>query len=115
MNVKRAETIVLTKDLAGMRDFYRDKLGLELVMDNGHVAAFRNGIAMHPRNQRHTKTSDVPNNVDIALWVDDIQSAAAELRSRGVRFTTEPFEEGTIWLAMVTDPEGNDILLMQRK
>ena len=115
MNVKRAETIILTKDLAVMRDFYRDKLGLEVLRDDGHVVAFRGGIGMHPRNERHSKPANAPNNVDIALWVDDIHTASKELRGRGVKFTTEPFEEGPIWLSMVTDPEGNDVLIMQRK
>ena len=115
MDVRRTEPIILTHDLSAMRDFYSQKLGLEVVSDNGHVVAFHNGISMHPRSDRPFRADAVANTVDIALWVTDLYEAAAELRERGVTFTTEPFDEGPILLAMVTDPEGNDILLMQRK
>lgn len=115
MNIEQMSTIILTRDLETMRDFYAQKLGLEMVSDNGHVVAFRNGLSMHPRNERHTKTDDVPNNIDIALMVTDIQEAVEELKGRGVSLTMGPIEEGTIWLGMLTDPEGNDVLLIQRK
>ena len=115
MDIARTEMIILTEDIEKMKDFYADKLGLEVTRYDGHVAAFANGISMHPRNERHTKAADTPNNVDIALWVGDMDAAAKELKDRGVSFTTEPFDEGPIFLGMITDPEGNDVLLLQRK
>ena len=115
MNIKRTEIIILTEDLQRMAEFYEKSLGLQLVRNHGDVAAFANGIAMHPRNDRHTKGADTPNNVDIALWVDDMKTAADEIKGRGVKFTREPFDEGPIWLGIITDPEGNDVLLLQRK
>ena len=115
MDIKETGTIILTKDIAAMRDFYAEKVGLEVVSDNGHVVVFRNGLSMHPQNERHTKPQDVPNNIDIAFMVADIQEAVKDLADKGVSLSREIIEEGTIWLGMFSDPEGNDLLLIQRK
>jgi hypothetical protein len=49
--------------------------------------------------------------------VDDIMQSAAALRSRGVRFRTEPHKIATlkdreVWLADFLDTEGNTLALM---
>ena len=45
MDIARTEMIILTEDIEKMKDFYADKLGLEVTRYDGHVAAFANGIA----------------------------------------------------------------------
>ena len=61
------------------------------------------------------------------FWVDDIDSAYAELRSRGVEFSGEPHlifrdDAGTFgkageeeWMAFFSDPSGNILALATRK
>lgn len=61
------------------------------------------------------------------FWVDDIDSAYAELRSKGIEFTNEPQlvhqdDEGIFgkpgneeWMAFFSDPSGNFLALATQK
>jgi predicted enzyme related to lactoylglutathione lyase len=53
-------------------------------------------------------------NAHIALHVDDIDSARAELESKGVEFLGETFDSGVCRMALFTDPDGNDLMLHSR-
>ncbi|MDP9346519.1 MAG: VOC family protein [Actinomycetota bacterium] len=49
-----------------------------------------------------------------ALHVDDIATARAELETKGVEFLGETFDTGVCHMAMLRDPDGNDLLLHHR-
>jgi predicted enzyme related to lactoylglutathione lyase len=51
----------------------------------------------------------------VALAVDDVRAAVAELRGKGVRIVVEPVETADCWLAIVADPDGNLVYVHQRK
>lgn len=51
----------------------------------------------------------------VALAVDDIQAAAAACRKRRVRILVGPVETRVCWMLFVQDPEGNRLVLHQRK
>lgn len=53
-------------------------------------------------------------NAHLALRVDDIEAARAELEEKGVRFLGETFDTGVCFMALFTDPDGNDLMLHQR-
>ena len=53
-------------------------------------------------------------NAHIALHVDDIASARAELEAKGVAFEGETFDTGVCFMAFFRDPDGNDLMLHQR-
>jgi predicted enzyme related to lactoylglutathione lyase len=51
----------------------------------------------------------------IAIAVDDVHQAVAELRAQGVDVMLEPGEQATCHAAGIADPDGNLILLHRRK
>ena len=55
-----------------------------------------------------------PNVVPIALRVDDVEAARAELESRGVEFKGETIDSGVCHQALFEDPDGNSLDLHHR-
>lgn len=51
----------------------------------------------------------------IALEVEDFDGAIAALRAGGTRFALEPFESGVCRMAGILDPDGNSLLIHQRR
>ena len=50
----------------------------------------------------------------IALHVDDIAVARAELEAKGVEFSGETFDTGVCYMAFFEDPDGNALMLHHR-
>jgi predicted enzyme related to lactoylglutathione lyase len=44
-----------------------------------------------------------------------VRAAVAELRGKGVAVLSEPYETGICFLATIADPDGNRLILHQRK
>jgi catechol 2,3-dioxygenase-like lactoylglutathione lyase family enzyme len=53
-------------------------------------------------------------NGHIALHVDDVAAARAELEGKGIEFTGDTFDTGVCHMAFFTDPDGNDLMLHNR-
>ena len=53
-------------------------------------------------------------NGHLALQVDDIEATRADLTAKGVDFLGETFDTGVCFMALFTDPDGNDLMLHQR-
>lgn len=53
-------------------------------------------------------------NGHLALHVDDVAAARAELERRGVRFLGDTVDTGVCHMALFTDPDGNDLMLHSR-
>ena len=53
-------------------------------------------------------------NGHLALRVDDIEAARAELEQKGIEFAGGTFDTGVCRMALFTDPDGNDLMLHQR-
>ena len=108
---------VSAKDFDAAVDFYENKLGLPLSARYGQMpgAEFETGnltiavlksdaFDMEPRT----------NNHPIALRVDDVAAARAELESRGVKFLGDTLDTGVCHMAPFQDSEGNTLLLHHR-
>jgi len=112
---------VPTRDLTAAMDFYGNVLGLPrstvwqrpgqdavgAEFETGTVtialiACERLGIAFQP------------NKVPIALRVDDVAAARAELESRGVAFRGDTIDSGVCHQALFEDPDGNTLDLHHR-
>ena len=50
----------------------------------------------------------------VALGVDDVAAARAELEARGVEFHGETFDTGVCHMAFLSDPDGNALMLHHR-
>ncbi len=53
-------------------------------------------------------------NAHLALHVDDVGAARAELEAKGVTFTGDILDTGVCHMALFTDPDGNDLMLHHR-
>jgi predicted enzyme related to lactoylglutathione lyase len=50
-----------------------------------------------------------------ALEVENFDEAVKSLKARHVPFTTEPFESPCCWMAIIKDPDGNNIVIHKLK
>lgn len=108
---------VPTRDLQAAMDFYGTTLGLlrsvylearnyaEFEIDNLTLSIF------HP--QAMGLEHHVSRNA-IALHVEDVEAARAELKARGVQFSGETFDTGVCHMAFFTDPDDNALMLHHR-
>jgi catechol 2,3-dioxygenase-like lactoylglutathione lyase family enzyme len=53
-------------------------------------------------------------NAHLALHVDDVAAARAELEAKGVEFFGDTLDSGVCHMALFTDPDGNDLMLHGR-
>ena len=110
---------VPTKDLAAAREFYGSVLGLPC------SAVYREQDPIGAEYETGTLTLALldseaigrefsSSSSAIALRVDDVESARAELRSRGVEFHGEIIDSGVCHQAYFSDPDGNPLVLHHR-
>jgi catechol 2,3-dioxygenase-like lactoylglutathione lyase family enzyme len=116
--------VLLAKDLAAAREFYHDKLGLEILNENDDAIVFRCGGGTHLDVTKSTVgTADEQTQ---ASWnVKDLRAEVAELRSRGVQpeeydmpgLKTEDgiTDLGFAWAAWIIDPGKNALGILQVK
>ena len=102
-------------DLARAAAFYREILGLpqELYSEQWKWAEFNCGNVTLALNSG-VKLPDVIAGGRIALAVDDVFAACAELKAQGVRFAIEPTDYTICHAAAILDPDGNTVILHKR-
>ena len=117
MAVQLKNVVVFVRDLAAAKVFYQERLKLPLSQESQMMMEFFPGggttfgvaMAVHeaalPLVGRHT---------GVTLRVDDIEELCRELEAAGVRFTEPP--ERSPWgiMAVVADPDGNQIALVNK-
>ncbi|MFH1568131.1 MAG: VOC family protein, partial [Gemmatimonadota bacterium] len=99
--------------------FYRDVLGLKLEghweeIDWAELAAPPTTLALW----NPAKTMGSPARMGggaIALAVEDVAAAVAELKGKGVPVVVETWDTPVCEMAVVADPDGNTVLLHHRK
>ncbi|HET6363272.1 MAG TPA: VOC family protein [Gemmatimonadota bacterium] len=105
-------------DMDRAEAFWRDVIGLEVEVPRGEPGTRGNGymeldaggvaIGLVTMPQTH------PNAV-VALAVDHVGEAVEELRGKGVPISMEAIETPVCYMAVIEDPDGNKVLLHQRK
>lgn len=117
MKISFKNVVIFVRDLEVAKNFYVQQLGLPLVQETQMMLEFFPGdgtkfgvaLAMHeaamPLVGRHT---------GITLTVEDIVTLYRQLTDAGIRFS-EPLEASP-WgkMAVVCDPDGNQIALVDR-
>jgi catechol 2,3-dioxygenase-like lactoylglutathione lyase family enzyme len=116
------DPMILSTDLAGAREFYGGKLGLELLLESDDFLTFRcGGDSRLVVTRSSTGTTDPQTK---ASWrVSDLAAEVAELRARGI--AVEEYDEpgmktvdgiadvGFALAAWLVDPDGNSLGLLQ--
>jgi predicted enzyme related to lactoylglutathione lyase len=108
---------VSCKDFDAAVDFYENTLGLPLSARYGQMpgAEFETGnLTIAVLQSEAFDIEPRANNHPIALRVDDVHAARAELESRGVTFLADTIDSGVCHMAPFQDPEGNTFLLHHR-
>ena len=105
-------------DIARSADFYENTLGLTLVSWEGSgwaefaVGSSKTVLAL--RLDPEGAGAAVQGGA-IAIAVDEVGPAVAELRQLGVDIILGPGEQASCYAAGISDPDGNLILLHSRK
>jgi predicted enzyme related to lactoylglutathione lyase len=108
---------VSAKDFDAAVDFYENTLGLPLSARYGQMpgAEFETGnLTIAVIKSEAFEIEPRTNNHPIALRVDDVAAARAELESRGVKFLGDTIDSGVCHMAPFEDSEGNTLLLHHR-
>jgi predicted enzyme related to lactoylglutathione lyase len=106
---------VPTQDIARAKRFYGELLGLEHEKDTPTGSEYRAGQVTigiwKPEDQGLPFT---PNQAGFALRVPDVAEARRELERHGVSFDMETIDTGVCHMALMRDPDGNQVLLHRR-
>jgi predicted enzyme related to lactoylglutathione lyase len=108
---------VATRDIDAAVEFYGQVLGLQQSKRWGDMPAveFETGTLTLALMQSDAFGLEFQaNNHPIALRVDDVATARAELESRGVVFKGEIIDSGVCHQALFEDPDGNALDLHHR-
>jgi predicted enzyme related to lactoylglutathione lyase len=109
---KIASIAVVVSNGKKAAEWYKEKLGFEIVEDSGHwitVAPKGSETVLHLCEGPPLE----PGNTGILLICDDVLKTVKELKEKGVKITKEPKDEGWGIYAMFSDPDGNIFWLMQ--
>jgi predicted enzyme related to lactoylglutathione lyase len=108
---------ILVRDYPAAVEFYGGVLGLEHSADYGKIPGgeFETGnltlqIIDAASIGREFKSGGNP----IALHVEDVAAARAELEAQGIEFQGETIDSGVCHMAFFSDPDGNALMLHHR-
>ena len=108
---------IATRDYDAAAEFYGDVVGLPFAKRWGQMPAgeFETGTLTIAVMQSDAFGIEFQaNNHPIALHVDDVEGARAELESRGVEFKGDILDSGVCHQAFFSDPDGNVLGLHHR-
>lgn len=115
MKVRAIDFVAVNvSDIERAKRFYRETLGMDFPIwdDTPRWQEFRSEpVAFALREDKGAPGI----NGAIALAVEDVATAVEELRARGVIIEAGPFEAGVCYSALIRDPDGNLLILHQRK
>jgi len=117
VQVERVDFIsVPVTDLERSTSFYGETLGLPQV-GHGNWPEFQLGenvslYLVDPTNIG--REFNGPHTSSIALRVPDVEAARMELEAKGVQFGGDTFDTGVCHMALLSDPDGNQIMLHRR-
>jgi predicted enzyme related to lactoylglutathione lyase len=109
---------VWSADLKNLLPFYRDVLGLKVVIESpGFVVLGEAGgpsVGLGTHSDVRGRNADPARHM-IGLATDDLAADWKRLKAAGVEFVEAPTDYDTVSIATLKDPEGNLIQLIQRR
>jgi catechol 2,3-dioxygenase-like lactoylglutathione lyase family enzyme len=108
---------VFVKDYPAALKFYGELLGLEHSVDYEKIPAgeFETGnLTLQVMDAASVGREFTPNGHPIALHVDDVEAARADLESKGVEFLADTLDSGVCHMAFFNDPDGNTLMFHNR-
>jgi predicted enzyme related to lactoylglutathione lyase len=108
---------VFVKDYPAAVEFYGQTLGLNHSVDYGKIPGgeFETGnLTLQILDAAAIGREFEPNGHPIAFHVEDVETARADLESKGIAFAAETMDSGVCHMAFFTDPDGNSLMLHHR-
>jgi predicted enzyme related to lactoylglutathione lyase len=105
------------QDFDASADFYGNVLGLPFVKQWGSMPAkeYQAGnLTLAVMDPTAFGQEFRAHGLPIALQVDDVEAARANLESQGVKFVTETMDSGVCHQAIFVDPAGNSLAIHNR-
>lgn len=108
-------TYFAVSDMQRSLAFYRDVLGIPLacLVHDGTWAEFEINPGTLVLGQGHSFVS--PGGGSVALAVEDAKTTIEELEQSGVQALLPLGESGVCFWTIVADPDGNRVIIHQRK
>ncbi|MGI0053411.1 MAG: VOC family protein [Thermoplasmata archaeon] len=112
-----ASIAVVVSDIDRARAWYTEKLGLDVVADEGHwlgVGRKGRGAMLHLCGALAGWTPPLePGNSGVLLLLNgEFRAACSELKAAGVEFSQPATKTKWGWVASIRDPDGNEHSLM---
>jgi catechol 2,3-dioxygenase-like lactoylglutathione lyase family enzyme len=118
MNITGVDFITVpTQDFDKAQEFYGDVLGLEKSKQWGDMPGreYETGsLTIAVMQSDAFGQQFAPHTHPIALHVEDVEAARAELESKGVEFRADTMDSGVCHMAFFADPDGNQLMLHNR-
>jgi catechol 2,3-dioxygenase-like lactoylglutathione lyase family enzyme len=110
IQLSRISAVMLgVRDLALSLAFYKDKLGLKVLMQEPQLALLQCGTVMLGLSTRHaTAAPQIAGATEVVFGVESVRAARKNLIDQGVIFLSEPRQvTATDWAAHFKDPDGH--------
>ena len=109
IQLSRIAAIMLgVRDLAAAIAFYKDKLGLNLIMQEPALALLQCGNVMLGLSPRHINAAPLAEAVEVSFGVDNLRATHKALVEKGVTFLSEPRQvTPTDWAVHFIDVDGH--------
>ena len=116
MQVERVDFVsVLTQDLPRARRFYTETLGLAVESEGESDLELSCGqVTLDVFDPSSIGQAFAPSPAGLALRVDDVDAARAELEGKGVVFDGDTITTSVCKQAWFKDPDGNALMLHRR-
>jgi catechol 2,3-dioxygenase-like lactoylglutathione lyase family enzyme len=109
VQLSRIAAIMLgVRDLPAAIGFYKDKLGLKLIMQEPALALLQCGNILLGLSPRHMSAAPLAEAVEISFGVDNLRATRKALGENGVAFLSEPRQvTPTDWAVHFRDVDGH--------
>ena len=109
VQLSRIAAIMLgVRDLPAAIAFYRDKLGLKLLMQEPGLALLQCGNVMLGLSRGHMSAAPLAEAVEVSFGVDNLRATQKSLIEKGVTFLSEPRQATPMdWAVHFRDVDGH--------
>ena len=116
MKVKRIVANIATEDVAKGKRFYRDILGLDVLMDHGWLVTYGSTEKMTVQVGIAIEGGSGTPVPDLSIEVDDVEEALARIKKAKIRIEYGPADEPwSVRRFFVHDPFGKLVNILMHK
>jgi predicted enzyme related to lactoylglutathione lyase len=111
---------IWSEDVNNLLPFYRDVLGLKVVMESpgyaivGSDSADAPALLLGTHSEVHGRNADPARHM-VAFISDDLAADWQRLKEAGIEFIEDPTDYDGMSIATLEDPEGNYVQLFQTR